>query len=299
MSLVIKNVTKRFGSFTAVKNLSLTIPEGETFGFLGANGAGKTTTFRMILGLLDSTEGTITWNDEKITYDTSHVIGYLPEERGLYPKLKVKDQLVYLGRLRGMNKSDILKQMEEWLERFKVPEYANKKVEELSKGNQQKIQFIASVIHRPKLLILDEPFSGLDPVNVELLKEAVLSLKNDGTTIVFSSHRMDHVEELCENLCIMHHGQPVVHGNLKEIKRSFGKKNVIVHGEGDLERLQHIEGVTKYKQTAEGVHLQIANEQVSQSIFKELHHFSFVSKFILEEPSLNDIFIEKVGASYE
>ncbi|TYR79009.1 ABC transporter ATP-binding protein [Priestia megaterium] len=299
MSLLLKDVSKKYGSFTAVKQLSLHIPKGEVFGFLGANGAGKTTTFRMILGLIEQSSGVITWNDERITYNQSHLVGYLPEERGLYPKLKVKDQLVYLGRLRGMKKTDILKEMEYWLTRFNVPEYAAKKVEELSKGNQQKIQFIASVIHRPELLILDEPFSGLDPVNVELLKSAVIDLKKRGTTIVFSSHRMEHVEELCEHLCIMHHGQPVVYGKLGEIKRSFGKKNVIVHGDGPFEKLANIHGVLKVKQTVEGVSLQIENEQVSQAIFKGLSDFSFIRKFIVEEPSLNDIFIEKVGASYE
>ncbi|MBE4906761.1 ABC transporter ATP-binding protein [Bacillus luteolus] len=299
MALTLENVTKRFGSFTAVDKLSIEIPEKEMFGFLGANGAGKTTTFRMILGLLDSSEGKISWDGKPINYDTSHIVGYLPEERGLYPKMKVQDQLIYLGRLRGMQKQDILKQLEYWLERFKVPEYLNKKVEELSKGNQQKIQFIASVLHKPRLLILDEPFSGLDPVNVELLKEAVLDLKNQGTSIVFSSHRMEHVEELCEHLCIMHRGKPIVHGALKDIKRSFGKKNVSVHADFDLSHLENVRGVVKFKQTGEGVHLQVENEGVSQHIFEEISGKGFVRKFSLEEPSLNDIFIEKVGASYE
>lgn len=299
MTLNIENVTKKFGDFTAVDQLSITIPEKEIFGFLGANGAGKTTTFRMILGLLSPSEGEISWNGQKITYDNSNQIGYLPEERGLYPKLKVKDQLVYLGRLKGMEKNTILSEMEYWLERFKIPEYANKKVEELSKGNQQKIQFITAVIHKPKLLILDEPFSGLDPVNVEMLKEAVIDLKERGTSIVFSSHRMEHVEELCEYLCIMHKGKPVVHGSLKDIKRSFGKKNVTVHAEFDLHFLKGVPGVTKFKKTSEGVELQIAREDISQHIFEALQEKGFVRKFALEEPSLNDIFIEKVGASYE
>lgn len=299
MTLQLQNVTKRFGSFTAVDRLSIEIPEKEMFGFLGANGAGKTTTFRMILGLLDATEGTILWDGKKINYDTSHLVGYLPEERGLYPKVKVRDQLTYLARLRGMDKNEINKQIDYWLERFKVPEYANKKVEELSKGNQQKIQFIASVLHKPELLILDEPFSGLDPVNVELLKEAVVDLKNSGTSIVFSSHRMEHVEELCEHLCIMHRGKPVVHGSLKDIKRSFGKKNVVVHADFDIQYLKDIPGVIKAKATAEGIHLQVESEQISQKIFEAIAGKGFVRKFVLEEPSLNDIFIEKVGASYE
>lgn len=299
MTLKLENVTKKFGDFTAVDHLSIEIPEKEMFGFLGANGAGKTTTFRMILGLLQETEGKISWDGKKVDYNNSHLVGYLPEERGLYPKLKVSEQLTYLGRLRGMDKATIRSQLDYWLNRFRIPEYAQKKVEELSKGNQQKIQFIASVIHRPKLLILDEPFSGLDPVNVELLKEAVIELKNEGTSIVFSSHRMEHVEELCDNLCIMHHGKPVVHGSLKNIKRSFGKKNVIVHADFDLSGLKDISGVVKSKQTAEGIHLQVENEAVSQEVLNAIAGKGFVRKFVLEEPSLNDIFIEKVGASYE
>jgi len=299
MTLKLERVTKRFGGFTAVDELSLEIPEKEMFGFLGANGAGKTTTFRMILGLLDSTEGKITWEGKSINYSTSHLVGYLPEERGLYPKMKVAEQLIYLARLRGMDKTTALGQIDYWLERFKVPEYKGKKVEELSKGNQQKIQFIASVIHNPKLLILDEPFSGLDPVNVELLKEAVIDLKNEGTSIVFSSHRMEHVEELCDNLCIMHKGRPVVHGSLRNIKRSFGKKNVTVHADFDLNHLKDIYGVLKTRATVEGMQLQIQNEEVSQDILNSLVGKGFIRKFILEEPSLNDIFIEKVGASYE
>jgi ABC-2 type transport system ATP-binding protein len=299
MVLKIDNVTKRFGQFSAVSDLSLTIPEREIFGLLGANGAGKTTTFRMILGLLDANEGNISWDGKVINYSTSHLIGYLPEERGLYPKLKVSDQVVYLARLRGMNKKDALKELTYWLERFKVPEYLNKKVQELSKGNQQKIQFISAILHKPKLLILDEPFSGLDPVNVELLKEAVVDLKNSGTTIVFSSHRMEHVEELCEFLCIMHKGKPVVHGELKEIKRSFGKKNLIINADFPIDFIKDHKGITRFKMTAEGAYIQIEKEDVAESILNEIVGKGFIRKFALEEPSLNDIFIEKVGASYE
>ncbi|MYL32375.1 ATP-binding cassette domain-containing protein [Pontibacillus yanchengensis] len=299
MTLKLDNVTKRFGSSTAVDNLSLEIPEKQIFGFLGANGAGKTTTFRMILGLMDLTEGSISWSDDSINYSKSHLIGYLPEERGLYPKLTVKDQLVYLGRLRGMQKNDIITEMDAWLEKFHVPEYRDKKVEELSKGNQQKVQFISAVIHKPKLLILDEPFSGLDPVNVEQLKKAVVELKEAGTSIVFSSHRMEHVEELCEHLCILHHGTPVVHGGLKEVKRSFGKKNVVIRADFDVNYLKDVPGVVRYKTFTEGCELQIESEDVAGRIFDALSGKGFVRTFDLEEPTLNDIFIEKVGASYE
>ncbi|ASK60880.1 sodium ABC transporter ATP-binding protein [Virgibacillus phasianinus] len=299
MTLLIKNVTKRFGNHTAVNNLSLEIPEKEMFGFLGGNGAGKTTTFRMILGLLDPSDGEISWNGQSISYDKSHLIGYLPEERGLYPKLKVRDQIVYLGKLRGMKKNDIISELEAWLQRFKVPEYIDKKVEELSKGNQQKIQFISAVIHKPKLLIMDEPFSGLDPINVEMLKEAVVDLKERGTSIIFSSHQMDHVEELCEHLCILQKGKQIVHGSLRDIKSSYGKKNLIVLGDMDLNYLRNFDGVTKYRPITGGCELQIDNEQAAQTIFESLQGRGFIRKFDLEEPTLNDIFIEKVGASYE
>lgn len=299
MTLLLKNVTKRFGKQIAVDHLSLEIPEKEIYGFLGGNGAGKTTTFRMILGLLDVTEGGIYWNDESIGYNKSHLIGYLPEERGLYPKLKVREQIVYLGRLRGMVKSEATDNLQWWLDRLEIPEYIDKKVEELSKGNQQKIQFISAIIHNPKLLILDEPFTGLDPINVEMLKEAVVELKGQGTSIVFSSHRMDHVEELCKHLCILNRGKQVVQGSLKEIKRSYGKKNLHIYADFSLTFLKNHPGVIQYKPFADGCELQIENADVSQSILAELQGRGFIRKFNLEEPNLNDIFIEKVGASYE
>ncbi|ENH95723.1 ABC transporter-like protein [Gracilibacillus halophilus YIM-C55.5] len=299
MTLQLDHVTKKFGSFTAVDQLSLEIPANHIFGFLGANGAGKTTTFRMILNLLDQSQGTITWNGEKIDYNKTDEIGYLPEERGLYPKQKVKEQLVYLGKLRGMTKKDALDALTSWLDRLKVPHYLDKKVEELSKGNQQKIQFISAVIHNPKLLILDEPFSGLDPVNVEIMKEAVVELKEQGTSIVFSSHRMDHVEELCEHLCMMQHGRPILHGDLREIKRSFGKKNLSIQADFDLSFVEQLPGVVQTKYYTDGVLCQIENEEVSQSILQEVQGKGFLRKFELDEPSLNDIFIDKAGESYE
>ncbi|MEK6453093.1 ABC transporter ATP-binding protein [Caldifermentibacillus hisashii] len=299
MALEIEHVSKRFGKYTAVDDLSLSIPEKTIFGFLGANGAGKTTTFRIILGLMDASSGNVSWNGKPVDYSTSDNIGYLPEERGLYPKQKVKEQLIFLARLKGMSKQEAKKELGRWLERFKVPDYADKKVEELSKGNQQKIQFIASVLHKPSLLILDEPFSGLDPINVELLKQAVLDLKESGTTIVFSSHRMEHVEQLCENLCILNKGKTVLQGSLKEIKQSFGKKNLIIHADFDVSFLKEYPGVRKSAVTPEGIQLQIEGEEVAGSILQEIVGRGFIRKFALEEPSLNDIFIEKVGASYE
>ena len=298
MALQLKHVTKRFGDFTAVDDLTLTVEKGMMYGFLGANGAGKTTTFRMILGLLNANEGQITWNGKTIAYSTSPEIGYLPEERGLYPKMKVEEQLIFLGELRGMSKVDAKKAIGYWLERFEVPQYTSKKVEELSKGNQQKIQVIAALMHDPKLLILDEPFSGLDPVNVEMLKKAILDFRNKGATILFSSHRMDHVEELCEQLSIMHHGKQIVSGSLREVKRSFGRQNVRIRSDYELAGLDHIAGVLHANHSVEGAVFQIEDESVAAQLLASALEMGPIRHFEIEEPSLQDIFIAKVGTEH-
>lgn len=298
MALQLENVTKRFGDFTAVDQLTLSVDEGTMYGFLGANGAGKTTTFRMILGLLNANEGKITWNGKRVSYATSAEIGYLPEERGLYPKMKVEEQLIFLAQLRGMSRTDAKLALATWLERMEIKHYANKKVEELSKGNQQKIQVIASLMHNPKLLILDEPFSGLDPVNVEMLKAAIIEFRNSGATIVFSSHRMDHVEELCEQLSIIHHGKQVVSGALRDVKRSFGKQNVRIHSDYDLSPLDSITGVTSVHKSIEGAVYQVESERIANELLTAALKSGPVRHFAIEEPSLQDIFIEKVGAEH-
>ncbi|MCM3712221.1 ABC transporter ATP-binding protein [Sporosarcina luteola] len=298
MSLQLENVTKRFGVFTAVDHLNLTVDKGSMYGFLGANGAGKTTTFRMILGLLNANEGNITWNDKTISYATSPEIGYLPEERGLYPKMKVEDQLIFLGELRGMKKADAKKSIDYWLERFEVSQNKNKKVEELSKGNQQKIQVIAALMHDPKLLILDEPFSGLDPVNVEMLKKAITDFRNNGATILFSSHRMDHVEELCEKLSIIHHGKQIVSGSLRDVKRSFDRQNVRIRSDYDLTELGSVPGVLSVAHSIEGAVFQIEDEKVANDLLSAALEAGPLRHFEIEEPSLQDIFIAKVGKEY-
>ena len=295
MTLRLEGVTKKFGDVVAVDNLSLEVASGTMYGFLGANGAGKTTTFRMILGLLEPTEGTITWNGEPIGYETSPFIGYLPEERGLYPKMGVLEQLVFLGELRNLSKKEAARAARYWLERLEISHYAQRKVEELSKGNQQKVQVIAALMHDPKLLILDEPFSGLDPVNVELLKRAILDFRDNGATIIFSSHRMDHVEELCENLSMMTHGRQVVSGTLREVKESFGKKNVRLYGDLDFDAIDEIRGITKIHRVAEGAVYQIEEEAVAQNILHAAQSHGVVRHFSIEEPTLHDIFLEKVG----
>ncbi|SDI84187.1 ABC transporter ATP-binding protein [Natribacillus halophilus] len=299
MALRIENVTKRFGKKIAVDQLSMLVEPGEMFGMLGANGAGKTTTFRMMIGLFEPNDGEVTWDGQAPQSLSARTIGYLPEERGLYPKLKVMEQMIYLGRLRGLSKKEVMAEVNMWLERFNIPHYRKAKVENLSKGNQQKVQFIAAVLHRPDLLILDEPFSGLDPINVDLLKTAVKELRDGGTTIVFSSHDMEHVESLCENLCIMDEGTPVVHGKLKDIKRTYEKRKLHVRADFPIDFLEHIDGVLDMTVGAQETTIDIRDEGVAEAIFASLQdQGGYVRHFSVEEPTLHDIFVEKVGRSY-
>lgn len=299
MSLKVSNVSKRFQQVTAVKDISFELETGKMLGFLGRNGAGKTTTFRMILGLIEPSEGEIHFNGHKINTSNYNEIGYLPEERGLHAKLKVVDELTYLATLKGMNKKDIKKAIDYWLDRFQITEHRDKKIESLSKGNQQKVQLLVSMIHEPQLLILDEPFSGLDPVNVELLKKAVIDLNQQGTTIIFSSHRMEHIEELCDDVCILNRGQMVVQGPLQQVKRESGYQRVIVDADYDLQDLATLPGVLEMKITPKGTLFMIENEQVAHHIYQELQTKGFVRHFEILDPTIQEIFIEKVGDIHE
>ena len=228
--LTLKNVNKIFHDTHAVKDLNLSLKRGEIYGLLGANGAGKTTTFRMILGLYEQTSGEITWNNQKMNESINDLIGYLPEERALLQKLTVKKQVSYLAMLKGMDENKIETELDKWLKKFNLSDYKNKKIKELSKGNQQKVQFICAVIHNPELIILDEPFTGLDPINLELMKEEIINFKNEGKTIIFSSHRMEHIETLCDRLTILRQGKTVLQGNLKEIKQSYNARTILTCG---------------------------------------------------------------------
>ena len=296
--LKLENVTKYYDDFLAVDNLSFDVKEGEIFGLLGVNGAGKTTTFRMILNLIEQTSGNITLDGKKIDYSVTDKIGFLTEERSLLTKLTVKEQCLYYGTLKGMEKEDILKKMKTLLEKFGVPEYENKKIKELSKGNQQKIQFITSIINEPKLLILDEPFSGLDPFNVELFKNEIVEMSKKGSIIIFSSHRMEHVELFCKKIVILLKGKNVLSGNIKDIKKKYRKKNVFVKGNVTKEDLEKIKGVNEIIEHSDELELKIENEEVAPLIFKKIKDKE-ITKFVLEEPSLNEIFVAKVGESYE
>lgn len=297
--LKIEHVTKYYGEHLAVKDLSFTVKEGEIFGLLGVNGAGKTTTFRMITGLLDKTEGQITFNDKKVDYNITDQIGFLTEERSLLTKLTVSEQAKFYGGLKGLTEKEIEERLDYLLERLKISEYKTRKIKELSKGNQQKVQFIMAIINKPKLLILDEPFSGLDPINIELFKDLILELKKEGTSIIFSSHRMDHVEYFCESLVILVKGQTVLSGNLKEIKESYRKKNIRIEGNINEEELLKIKGVIKIDKSSSEYIINIEDQKVIEEVFKYITKCKNITKFVVEEPTLNEIFIEKVGASYE
>ena len=299
--LELKNVTKYYGDFKAVDNLSFKVKDGEIFGLLGVNGAGKTTTFRMIINLLDKNEGTILLDGKPIDYSITDKIGFLTEERSLLLKLTVLEQAIFYGTLKGLDKKTIEERLDVLLERFHISEYKNRKIKELSKGNQQKVQFITAILHEPKLLILDEPFSGLDPINVEEFMKMINELKNKGTSIIFSSHRMEHVELFCDELVILVHGKSVLQGNLKDIKKKYRKKNIQLCCKGDVDKLKDIDGVLDIIKEAgtDTYIIKISDDTVVDKVFEVVKTFKSVTKFNVEEATLNEIFISKVGEVYE
>ena len=297
--LRVEKVTKKYGELVAVNNLSFSVKEGEIFGLLGLNGAGKTTTFRMILGLLDDYDGDIYLNDQKISYSITDKIGFLTEERSLLLKLTVLEQIKFYGILKGMEESDIEKKLDYYLEKFDIKDYKNKKIKELSKGNQQKIQFISAIIHEPKLLILDEPFSGLDPLNVELFKKEILELKKKGTSIIFSSHRMEHVELFCDKIVVLVKGKSVLEGYIKDIKENYKKKNIFVVGDIDKDKLKKLNGVVDVLEEKGEYIIKIEESKYVESIFKEVSKYNNITKFCVEDASLNEIFVSVVGENYE
>ena len=296
--LKVDNVVKFYGNNCAVNHLSFEVADGEIFGLLGSNGAGKTTTFRMIMGLLDSNEGDITLNGKHIDYSLTDKIGFVTEERSLLTKLTVKEQVIYYGRLKGMSEAKILKKLDEMLEKFHITEYKDRKIKELSKGNQQKIQFIAATINDPILLILDEPFTGLDPINVKQLKDAIYELKEKGCSIIFSSHQMEHIEEFCEKLVILVKGKTVISGYLKDIKKEYRKKNIFIRGNIDSKELENIKGVISVEKHNEEYVVKIEDESVTEKVFNKLRD-NKITKFVVEEATLNEIFISKVGEAYD
>lgn len=294
-TLQVNHIVKQYADKTAVNGLSFDVEQGEIYGLLGANGAGKTTTMRMVLGLIYPDSGSILYHGKAFNKELEKIFGYLPEERGLYPKVKVSEQLIYLAQLRGMSRKDADKNLKYWLERFGVPENYNKKIEELSKGNQQKIGFIASILHNPKIVIMDEAFSGLDPVNVEQMKETVKELRDQGTSVLFSTHRMEHVEELCRNISILQRGEAVVQGSVRELKSKYPREKVVLRTREEVNGLDAIEGVRKVERTADGYLIRISEEAAGQRILASAMQQTTVDHYEIKEPTLNEIFIKTVG----
>lgn len=295
-TLKVENVSKHYGEFTAVRNLSFEVKAGRVFGFLGPNGAGKTTTIRMIVGITAPDEGSIELFGEKVSPAAQNRIGYLPEERGLYKKMKIVDQLRYFAALKNVPQKEADRRIDFWLTRMRLGEWKTKKTTDLSKGMSQKIQFIATVLHDPDLLILDEPFSGLDPVNVEFLIEVVAELKAQHKTIIFSTHLMETAERLCDDIILINKSQRVIGGTLREVKESFGKNLIALRATDGETVLQDESLVAKITRHADEMELELTEKADAQSLLKKLIEAGAkVSKFEEIEPSLNDIFIEKVG----
>jgi ABC-2 type transport system ATP-binding protein len=291
----LERVSKSFGEFTAVRDLSLEVRAGRVFGLIGPNGAGKTTTIRMIVNITAPDMGTISLFGRKIDPALQDRIGYLPEERGLYRRMRVVDQLRFFAELKNVRGKQFESKVDEWLARVKLSEWKNKRSMELSKGMQQKIQFITSVIHDPDLLILDEPFSGLDPINTGLLKEIVLDLKRAGKTIIFSTHQMEVAERICDDICLLNRSQKVLAGRLREIKSSFGRNSVAIRCEGGAGVLDDPELISKLVRHADEAQALLAPGAEAQTLLRRLIDAgAVIGKFEMVEPSLNDIFITKV-----
>lgn len=296
MTLEVRDLVKKYGETTVLHGISLTANSGKAFGLLGGNGAGKTTTIRSILGLVDYDAGGVQWKGVPILADRPS-IGYLPEERGLYPKEKVSEQLVYFARLEGMDRVSAIKSMKGWLKRLGIEEHEHKRVEQLSKGNQQKVQIISALIHDPELVILDEPFSGLDPVNSEMLSSVVKEQLTKGKTMLFSSHQMGHVEQFCEEICILKRGRMMVSGNLMDIKKSYGRRNLVLRSENDLNPHLAALGLDHFdNHTAHEWQLTLEHEEQGNELLQRLASQGIpLLKFEIKEPTLHEIFIEKVG----
>jgi ABC-2 type transport system ATP-binding protein len=294
-ALEVENISKSFGDFYAVKNLSFKIPEGTIYSLLGPNGAGKTTTIRMAMNIIIPDDGQIKILDQKMDENTKRRIGYLPEERGLYPRMKVGELLLFLAELKGLQGQDARTKIDNWLERFDLTDWKFKKTEELSRGMQQKIQFIATVIHQPDLIILDEPFSGLDPVNTKLLKDIMLEMKKQGNTIIFSTHRMEQVEMISDNICLINKAEKVLEGNLNWIKQQYGKNTIVLDYVGDASFIKDIPEIEKTDDYGKFMEIKLKEQTDPQDLLKRLVDKIRVNKFEVREPTLNAIFIDKVG----
>jgi ABC-2 type transport system ATP-binding protein len=294
-AIALENVTKSYESVIAVSGVNLRVRQGAVLGLLGPNGAGKTTTIRMVMNILVPDEGTIHVLGKPVNDEVRESIGYLPEERGLYPRMQVRKLIVFLGALHGLTEVESDKRAREWLDRFELGEWSEKKVNELSKGMQQKVQFIASVIHRPQLVILDEPFSGLDPVNAATVKDIMLEMRDQGSTIILSTHRMEQVEKMCDSICLINHGRNVLDGDLRAIKQSYGKNTLQIEFTGPDSFLNH-PAVASVNRFGTGAEAKIKPGSDPQEILKAaVQCGAQITRFELIEPSLSDIFIEKTA----
>ena len=301
--LEVKNVVKQYGSYTALNNVSLQVPKGSIYGLLGPNGAGKTSLIRIINQITMPDSGEIILDGEKLAPKHVKDIGYMPEERGLYKTMKVGEQCLYLAQLKGMSKTDAQKQLKYWFEKFEIEGWWDKKIQELSKGMAQKVQFIVTVLHQPKLLILDEPFSGFDPVNANLIKDELLHLNKNGTTIIFSTHRMESVEELCDNIALIHKSNKLIEGKLEDVKRQFRKNSFqvgIISNNVDvlMKDLQEKYKVfqTNFKSLNNDLQLEIElGTNTSNNLLQTLSNYGQITHFAENIPSVNDIFIQTVS----
>ena len=295
--LQLENVHKKFGDFTAVSDISFSIEKGSIYGLLGPNGAGKTTTLRMIMDMIAPDAGSITFSDNRHIRDFLDQIGYLPEERGLYRKMKVRDVILFIAELKGLYKQQALGEIERWLEKMQLSEWANKRVDELSKGMAQKIQFITTVIHKPELIILDEPFSGLDPINMTLLKDMMLELRDSGSTIIFSTHVMEQVEKLCDRICLIHQGEVLLEGELRAVKRAFGKNSVEIEYVGSLESIRNSAWIQDFNDFGQYAEVKLKTPENYRPLLRELVEKGVdVTRFELVEPTLHEIFVQSVEA---
>lgn len=292
----VKNITKTFGETAAVNDVSFSVRKGRIFGLLGPNGAGKTTTIRMINNIMAPDTGSVLINGQPAGPETQSQIGYLPEERGLYKKMKVGEQLLYLAQLKGLSKQEANKAVRYWLDRFDASDWYQKEINELSKGMSQKVQFIATIAHDPDIYIFDEPFSGLDPINSELLKEIIIELRDQGKTILFSTHRMEQVEQMCDDICLFNKGKAVLQGELREIKRSFGKNTINLEFRGDAAFLDELEDVRINNRSTNFAEIRVLNGTDEQQILRRALDQVSIHKFEFVEPTLTEIFISTVGA---
>jgi ABC-2 type transport system ATP-binding protein len=305
MSLVVDTISKRFGDIVALDGVSFTAEPGSIFGLLGANGAGKTTAMRIVLDILRADSGTVTWKGKTNTEVPRRTWGYLPEERGLYLQMTVMDVLRFFAALYGVRERESTAEVEDWLERFRIPDYRDRKVQELSKGNQQKIQFIAAILHDPDVLIMDEPFSGLDPVNVQLLKEAFLEMRRRGKALIFSTHQMETVEELCESIVIVDQGRIVVGGHVRDVKRAMNRQVVRLatdghNGTDGLAWVESMPGVSLTRRGEDYLELHVRSDTDPSSLLTAaLERGEKVTRFEISDPSLEEVFIEHVGRPAE